>query len=277
MLPDRRMTLPHSSRAGRAGARAFWCTSCVLFASLVPAGARAVEHAVGGELALVAASSRDDILVPHAHSGGGLALGVQTLHELGPGLLDVAARLGMVVAADRIGAMAAVFEHGLGARYTIPVARLGAWRLAVGPALGLDADASYFADWDDARGYWMGSSWLGAAARTWRPVGNGWRLDGAGELGLVGLISRPPERRLAKQDPVDLGYYLVDVYRDPEPAWLGSWQLARVRVEVSPTRATSSITSAWRFGVELRVARADEPRPAFALGVKLVAAKAWGW
>jgi hypothetical protein len=277
MLPNHRMSLPHPSRAGRAGAWALRRTSCVLVALLLPASAGGVEHAVGAELALVGAASRDDILVPHAHSGGGLALGIQTLHELGPGVLDVAARFGMVVAADRIGAMAAVFEHGVGARYTVPIARLGAWRLALGPAIGLDADASYFADWDDARGYWMGSSWLGAAARAWRPVGAGWRLDGAGELGVVGLISRPPERRIAKQDPMDLGYYLIDVYREPEPAWLGSWQLARVRVEVSPTRATSSITSAWRFGVELRVARADEPRPAFALGVKLVAAKAWGW
>jgi hypothetical protein len=243
------------------------------------AGARAQEpkRAIGAELALVASSVRDDLLVPHAQSGGGLSLGGGLMSRLGPGLLDFGARLGLAVGADRLGARGLALEHGLGLRYCLLLRSTETWRVAAGPGAGIDADVFFFGDWDDAHAYWMGVSWLGAAGRAWRPLGRTWRLDLTGELGLLGRASRPPTYRLNKQDPLaSPGFYFRDVYRDADAVWIGNWQLLRARIELSPTQGRSWITRAWRFGVELRMARAADPEAAFALALKLVAAKSWG-
>ncbi len=235
-------------------------------------------QSLGAEVAVVASSARDDLIAPLASSGGGLSLGAEYLGEAGPGLLDVSARLGLAAGEDRVGAVGLAVEHGIGLRYLVPLPAAADWRTAFGPALGADADVFYFADWDDAHEYWMGATWLGAGGRGWRPLGRAWRLAAAGELGLVGLVGRPHEYRMNKQDPSNSpGFWLVDVYRDPEPAWIGNWQLARARIEFSRSSEESFVTRSWRFGLEARLARADEPQPAFALAVKLVLAKGWGW
>jgi hypothetical protein len=251
---------------------------CVALAAASPADAREASHAVGAEVALVTSSTRDDLLVPLAHTGGGAALGIGYLGWLGPGLLDVSARMGLGIEADRNDALAAAVEHGLGLRYLFPVRPLGRWRLAVGPSAGVDADVSYFGDWDDAHAYWLAEAWLGGGARAWRPFGAGWRADLAGELAVVGLQSRPPTYRLNKQDPLDdPSFWLVDVHQDGEPGWIADWQLARLRIDLSRGSETSFVSRSWRFGVELRLSRSSDPETAFAAAAKLVVGKAWGW
>jgi hypothetical protein len=251
---------------------------CVALATATPARAQEIDHALGAELALVTSATRDDLLVPLAHTGGGAALGIGYLGRVGPGLLDLSARMGLGVEADRNDALAAAVEQGLGLRYLFPLRPLGRWRLAVGPSAGLDADVSYFGDWDDAHAYWLAEAWLGGGARAWRPIRDRWRVDLAGELAVVGLQSRPPSYRLNKQDPLDdPSFWLVDVYDDAEPGWIADWQLARVRIDLSRTDETSFVTRSWRVGVELRLSRSSEPETAFAAAAKLVVGKAWGW
>jgi hypothetical protein len=273
-----RMPGRHVRGPGRPRSLSALLAGLALSGSSFTARADEPSHAIGAEIALVASAVRDDLLVPHAQSGGGLSLGLEYLGHLGPGFLDGAARVGLAAGADRLGAVGAALEQGLGLRYVLPVASPGAWRVAAGPAVGADADVFLFGDWDDAHGYWMGSTWLGPAGRAWRPVGARWRLDLAGELALVGLVSRPPAYRENKQDALDSPrFYFVHAYEGAEPSWIGQWQLARLRLELSRARSQSFVTRAWRFGIEARVARAAQPEPAFALALKLVVAKGWGW
>jgi hypothetical protein len=119
----------------------------------------------------VASAVRDDLLVPHAQSGGGLALGLAVQSQTGPGVVEIGARLGLGIGADRLGALGLAMGHGLGLRYCLPVLSSRTWQIAVGPAAGLDADIFYFGDWDDAHAYWMGAAWLGGAGRAWRSLG----------------------------------------------------------------------------------------------------------
>jgi hypothetical protein len=235
-------------------------------------------QSAGAEAAAVGAAVRDDLMVPLANTGFSAALGAEYLGEVGPGVLDVTVRLGAGTGWDRVGAQALVIEDGIGVRYYLPTRDLGAWHNAVGPAAGVEADVFYLGDWDDSHDYWMGARWIGTAARTWRPLAHGWRMDGAGEVGLLGLVGRPPAMRENKQDPNNsLRYLLLDVYDRPELAWPGNWQLIRLRVEVSKGEGASLIAGGWRLGGEARLARIDDPAPAFAVQLKLVVARRWTW
>jgi len=259
-----------------------WCGPCAVAVGVAVAPRAALgdppRHAAAVEVAAVGSSVRDDLMVPLASSGAGVAIGAGYLGYLGPGILDVGVRLGFAVGSDRVDALGAALEHGIGIRYAIPLRPLGSWHTAVGPAAGVDADFFYLGDWDDSHAYWIGARWVGAAARAWRPLGNRWRMDVAGELGLFGLVSRPPPVRDSKQDPLDsLGYLFVDVHDGGELAWMGNWQLARARVELSRPGGDSFVAAGWRFGGELRLDRTSEPTTAFAVQIKLIGARAWGW
>jgi hypothetical protein len=200
---------------------------------LAPAVSRAddARHSAGAEVAAVGAAVRDDLMVPLASTGFSISLGIEYLGDVGPGVLDVALRMGAGTGWDRVGAQALVIEDGIGVRYYLPTGTIG-----------------------------------------------GWRLDTAGELGLLGAVGRPAMVRGNKQDPQESAkYLLIDVYDRPELGWPGNWQLVRARIELSRSERTSFVDDGWRFGVEARLARIDEPALAFATQIKLVAARRWTW
>jgi len=231
------------------------------------------EHALGGSLRVSFDSMRDDLIVPLAVSGGGLGLALRYAGGIGDGLMQADLAFGLGYAVDRHGAEALLIRHDIRLRHTFPIYR-GAWRVGLGPALGWESDLDYDTGWDDSHIYWMTHGWLGVTAHAWTPIGAAWRLDLDGELGLVGLASRPPPHRYVKHD-VDGSLYTFFEHpqADLEPAWLGDFQRVRVAADVWRTRARGPVPDGWAIGAELRFARTDDP----ALAVALEAALRFTW
>lgn len=249
----------------------------VLFA--IPSIARAEEATrsliVGTKIGVRAA--RDDTLVPIASTGPTLDFYGRFLGSLGHSLVDTELRLGAGVLFDRDRRPALAFSHGMHVA-VLPIVHRDAeaWTFAVGPLLAWETDIFFFAKWDDAHGYWMGRRFLGASARAFRSVSPRLRLDIAGELSLVGLESRPPERRLNKQDAMTHpSYFFADVNRDAELGWLADFQAFRLDIDLHRVDRKGMVPSGFGIGLGTRVAHSSRPASAFLIETTIRLEHAW--
>jgi hypothetical protein len=248
------------------------------------AAARAEEapattrHALGGSVGLRGDVVRDDLLVPLAFVGPGLQLLASYRGWVGPGILNARADLGAAVVFNRFGHPGLTVSYGALADWTLTVLRATAWHISLGPALALDSRESVIITWDDAHGYWLGSQWLGPAARFMGQVNAAWRLEASAAMALVGFESRPPSYRKKKQEiRPGVGFFFTQPTQSEKFVMLDELQV--FRLELALRRAAYDrfdVGRGWAFGLDFRLASTTIPDTNINLSLCLFAGRSWG-
>jgi hypothetical protein len=217
------------------------------------------------------ASVRDDVLVPLAFTGPALELDLRYGRSAGATQGELGLRGGLALLRDRFGHDAANLHGELGA--TVLRAVAGGWR--VGGVSRLQQDLAYLYKWDDAHGYWLTAWTIGPAVARERAIGSAGVLVARADLALAALASRPPARRLNKQDALThVGFYFDRLAADPQ--LLSPLAFQHVRAELGWRREPVD-RAGWTFGAEARFSRARDPAPFAALYVGAFAARGWAW
>jgi hypothetical protein len=244
----------------------------------VPANAQPLpRHSIQAGFDIAAQSARDDTLVPLAHTGLRLAVAPRYFGDTCVGLLLADARLGLGYIVGKYGEEGLSFTWGLHASDLFTVSENASGAVTVGPAIGWDAETFLFGDWDDAHPYWIGSLWLGPRTHGWRWLNERWRMDFDGQIGLLGLLSRPPAYRPIKQET---SYSIARYYSWPthhlKPAWLADFQVARAAIDFYHTKTRARVPTGLGLGSEIGFARASIPEPAFTAEISFRLSYTWG-
>jgi len=147
---------------------------------------------------------RDDLLAPLRYAGP--ALGIRgAVERRSPGT-EQEAQLRIGVAAGLNRYRHGAFALSVGGSYTylrrLDLSHTGATSVLAGIAGSARMDDMYFIQWDDAHLYWLTSYAIGPAARVRVPLSGGRALTFDGGAPLLGFVSRPPEERFYKVDPL---------------------------------------------------------------------------
>jgi hypothetical protein len=143
---------------------------------------------------------REDLLVPYAFTGPALAFGAGYGLMKGSHGLDLTLDFGMAPAWTRAGDPGLHARYALGAAYHALIyarARRSSW---LGVVTRFSHELASLVSWDDAHGYWLDALMVGPALRHTEQPWPGAALELQTDVGLLGLSSRPPARRLNKQD-----------------------------------------------------------------------------
>ena len=242
----------------RLGAVVLACAALAVRAEDAPLRSAGVQITLRGD------AVREDLLVPLTFGGGGFRVAGFFRGSLGPGQLLARASFGFAPIFDRFGDLAATLDYGLDAAWLLPASA----HFSLGPMFAWETRINYLYRWDDAHAYWLGTQWLGLAARFSTPLSSEWRLEVAGSMALLGFEGRPPAYRLIKQEGVDrVAYYFSAPLQSESfstPATLQAF-----RLDVSLRRALG-----WSLGLETSFTRAPLPAPNFNLSVGLSASRA---
>jgi hypothetical protein len=211
------------------------------------------------------ASVRENLLTPLAATGPAVELATRFAWSALRLRVEADARLGLAALFDRLGEGSPTAHHELGVAVLArrPVDAALDAGLSFGGVARLASDVTYFEPWDDAHAYWLAVASLGPAVRYARALPNGRWLVARADVTLVALASRPPARRLNKQDAQNhVSYYFDRLGQDP--SWVAPWGLQQGRAELALCSATAEGRAEhgrWTFGAEVRFSRAAEPRP----------------
>jgi hypothetical protein len=212
---------------------------------------------------------RDDLLVSLGFGGAGPWLGGFGRIPIGPGDLDLGADMSLRLLSSSYGQIAFSGVHDVDVRYllrasdSVGIGVAGVWSGAV----------NVLESWDDAHAYWLGSQWVGPAAR-WARDGRRSRVELALAVSLFGGLGRPDDApRLEKQDPLKrISYWFTAPVQGERWATLASCQNALFDVRLSP----GDDDRKWAMGLETRVVRTTEPVIAVDLGATAYVGHTWG-
>jgi hypothetical protein len=184
---------------------------------------------------------RDDLLAPLRYAGPALGLGVEVERRTASAEHAAHLRFGFAAGLNR-------YRHGA---FAVPISGSYTYLRPLGPAhsrafsalLGIAGSARmddmYFIQWDDAHLYWLTTYAIGPAARVRVPLSGNRELSFDGEVPLVGVVSRPPEERRNKVDPLVFpGTWFTQPHRDLSFA---TWpELIGADLRVAYTRSAGS-------------------------------------
>jgi hypothetical protein len=256
----RRGDLPSTSIRGRtwtllAAALAVWLPA-------LPLRAQKLTQRVESRLGLGSLSMREDLLVPYAFTGPALAFGAGYGLMKGAHGLDLSLDFGMAPAWTRAGDPGLHARYALGAAYNVLIyarARRSSW---LGAVARFNHELASLVSWDDAHGYWLDALMVGPALRHTEQPWPGLALELQTEVGLLGLSSRPPARRLNKQDALTkVRYHFNRLAQQPEVAWLGNTTLLRAEAVLRWRAREQAWGNGAGVGLETRLARASDPQP----------------
>jgi hypothetical protein len=240
---------------------------------------RPLRHALGVSLGVRADAVRDDLLVPLTFAGPGVGTALSYRGVIGPGYLAARADLGFSFLFNRYGHGGATLDWGAAAAWTLPIRRRPSSYLALGPAMVLDSRLSVIYSWDDARGYWLGTEWLGLQLRYGQRLSEAWRLESSLTFALVGFEGRPPAYRYRKQElRPQVGYLLGRPLASQEGVTALDLQAVRLDVAMRPSAFTGSdVGRGWSWGLDARMTRTTLRAYNLNLSACLYASYAWGW
>jgi hypothetical protein len=244
----------------------------------LPAGAQTVTQRVETRLGLGSLSMRDDLLVPYAFTGPALAFMGGYAVMKGPHTFDVVLDFGMAPAWTRAGDPGMHARYSLSALYGFAVyahPRRGTW---AGALVRFSHDLAVLSSWDDAHGYWLDALMFGPALRHAEQPWPKAALELQTDVGLLGMASRPPARRLNKQDALTkVRYHVNRLAQKPEFAWLGDTTLLRAEALLRWRPRAKPWGSGAGVGLETRLARARDPQPLTVWYVGILGSYARSW
>jgi len=230
-------------------------------------------------LALGSHSVRDDVLVPLASTGPTLTARTGFAVSRGPHLASLSFDGGLGVLFDTYDHRAWHVSHSFALAYLRWLTEKASPRWSVGASGRLTTDNSYFEDWDDAHGYWLATLMIGPAASYVRRVRADTWWETTADIGLVGIASRPPDRRLNKQDPLNypLTYLFDRIGDDPEFSSVLDTQRLELESMVRFRSDAAPLGSGWGVGGVLRFAHTRRPEPYALWSFLLSGTYGWGW
>lgn len=145
---------------------------------------------------------RDDLLRPLRWTGGtlGVGLGLDVIRPDGRHRADLGLAFGMLW--NRFGHQGAVLQQDLHYAYVHRVARGRPFDVLVGAAYRYQSIDAVYVDWDDSFMYWLTMHTLAPAVAFETTLSASSDLVTTIELPMVGIVSRPPEERIYKVDPL---------------------------------------------------------------------------
>lgn len=231
---------------------------------LVPRGVVQADaaHAVEAQLGVGSLSVRDDVLVSYAFTGPTTVLGARYRSSWDRHALELGLKVAFGVLFTREAELGAVAAHELYARSSHRLLDAVRRTLRIGPTLRYSHDLAYLVEWDDAHGYWLATLLLGAHGDHRERLSARHDLELGLELGLLGLSSRPPARRLNKQDALNHpSFYFDRLGAGPDFAWLADTLQLRLSALLRLVRPGRAIGAGWGVGYESRFSWAHEPAP----------------
>jgi hypothetical protein len=224
--------------------------------------ADAPAHVLEARLGVGSLSVREDLLVPYAFTGPDVRTLAGYTLRTGPDALAVALDFGLAPVFTRASDFGVVVHHGLEAGYLRRALTRPAHQLEVGPLLRFNHELALLDSWDDAHGYWLDVLMLGFALRHATPLWAKGTLESQGSLLLLGLASRPPPRRLNKQDALTHADYHVNrLGQSPDFAWPGKPLVAHIEGVVRLRRSAQPSGTGFGIGAETRFSHAPQPEP----------------
>jgi len=153
-------------------------------------------------LALELLQVRDDLLRPLRWTGGtlGIALGLDAIRPDGRHRADLGLAFGVLW--NRFGHQGAVVQQDLHYAYVHRVARGRPFDVLVGGAYRYQSIDAVYVDWDDSFMYWFTMHTLAPAVAFETSLSATSELVATVEIPMVGFVSRPPEERIYKVDPL---------------------------------------------------------------------------
>jgi hypothetical protein len=212
---------------------------------------------------------RDDLLVSLGFGGAGPWIGGGGRIRLGPGDLDLGADVSLRVSSSSYGQIAFSGVHDADVRYLLRASD----SVGIGIAGVWSGVVDLLESWDDAHAYWLGSQWVGPAAR-WTLDARRSRVELALAVGLVGGLGRPEDApRLEKQDPLKrVSYWFTAPVQGERWTSLPTTQNALLDVHWSPHDEGRK----WAAGLDTRLVRTTEPVIAVDLGATAWVGRTWG-
>jgi len=242
------------------------CVVPIAFIALVlcqPGGAHAeAAHAIETQLGAGSLSVREDVLVSYAFTGPAPTLAGAYRATWDAHCFEVGLKAAFGLLFTREGELGADAAHELYAQSMHRVLDAARRTLRLGPSLRYAHDLAYLYEWDDAHGYWLASLMLGAHGKHRERLSARHDLELGVELGLLGIASRPPARRLNKQDALNhAGFYFDRLGSDPSFAWFVDTLQLRVSALIRFVRPGRALGAGWGVGYESRLSRASDPAP----------------
>lgn len=266
------------SRAARGQASTLFAAPLIVWLLALPAGGQPLTQRVESRFGLGSLSVRDDLLVPYAFTGPALAIAGAYALMKGPHVFDVALDFGTAPAWTRAGDPGLQTRYALAAMYNVAVhagPRRSTW---AGAFVRFSHDLAYLLSWDDAHGYWLDALMVGPALRHTEQPWRGVALELQADLGLLGLASRPPARRLNKQDALTkVRYHFNRLAQTPEFAWLGETTLLRAEALLRWRPREKPWGSGAGLGLETQLTRARDPQPLTVWYVGILGSYARSW
>jgi len=275
---------PHATSSGRSATRHLVRSRWLAIGLLIvvcpraPVLAEPLHQRIEGRFSAGVLSVRDDLLVPYAFTGPELNLGASY------GLWRDRHAFELRIEAGSAGIWTRAKEPGIYVHYEISAsfsecayadARRALW---IGALLRAGHELAYLAAWDDAHGYWLDAIMLGPSLLHAERLSAGLVLELSGDLSLIGAATRPPARRLNKQDALSHGSYHFDRLAEvPMLAWVGQTSLARATALVRWRSAVAQLASGFGLGLESRIAHARKPEPYTSWYLGVVGSFAWSW
>ena len=182
---------------------------------------KSYRHSFSGRFALSLGQAREDLLLPIRQTGPAGLLGFSYSLNTERWSLETGLSGALFIGFDRYGTPNGAVDPAfqISWLHELPSPK---WLdgLSIGLTLGLREVLGYYASWDDSHLYWLGSGYLGATARAVIRLGPR-NLETTLSLPMVSLVSRPPQYRARKIDPViSPGYWLT---RFTDGVALTSW------------------------------------------------------
>jgi hypothetical protein len=233
------------------------------------------RHTLNARWDVGLASFREDLLVPLAFSGFGTQLGVDYELRGKQQSFEADLTLGAAYALNRFEHQALGLNHDIGLGYVRVLDRTDVCEWWLGAGLREQTHLQLIESWDDAHGYWIATWALGPIVHHERQLwSRGW-LEARTELGLLGLVSRPPSYRFNKQDALThVDFHFNRSFDDPE--WFSPLDVQLLRLSALVRfRGAAQHGRGFGLGLDFQFARASEPEPAATTysGVRL----AYGW
>lgn len=271
----------HSQRsAQRAAYGRIGLALCFVALAFAPSGtlAEPVYQRLEGRASAGAVSLREDLLVPYAFTGPEFNVGASYGIARGRYAFDLSIEFGPAPVWTRAKDSGIYVHNEIAASYhecAYVSARRAFW---IGALVRSSHEFAYLASWDDAHGYWLDAIMLGPSLRHAERVSAEHVLELIGDFSVMGAASRPPARRLNKQDALTRGVYHFDrLGEDTKLAWIGQTSFARATGLVRFRREVERFGSGFGLGLETRIAHAKRPQPYTSWYMGVLLSFPWSW
>jgi hypothetical protein len=219
------------------------------------------------------ASYREDLVVPLGFHGIELSLGVIYSRQAEKNFLNARGKFGLGYMQNRYDHEAFIVAQEIRLSWLRKVTtpqRYG--ELWGGICLPLQMNNLFWGSWDDAHLYWLTAYGTGAAFQWQKEISSNKKALVRMEIPVINWVSRPPEYRYTKQEPMNhLGYHYSEPNKSLHFETLDTYQALFVQVLFRKEKKKSLLN----LGVEFQYNHFSKPEDIWGLNTLLLFSYQW--